>query len=430
MRIDQTRAGTMHRFAIAGWILLMSMAPPRLPAEERARFIVAQDGSGNFTTIQAALDAVPANNAENLIILIRNGEYHEKVYVQKSHVTLVGEDREGTRIVFAELRENWNRTHGGSDWGAAVINIDSTVTDLTIANLTVHNNYGSLNGGVHSHQFAVLGQGTRVMLLSCTMIADGNDTVSLWNRPGGMYYHNDCRFEGWVDYVCPRGWCYITDSRFFGHNLNASIWHDGSNDRDQKLVIRYSCFDGVPGFPLGRHHRDAQIYLLDCIFSRNLADKPIYLPKSPNSVTWVWGTRHYFWNCHREGGDFAWFRDNLNDAEGSPSASEIDARWTFADKWDPEHSMPAVLPTVFLPSPRNGSYDIPTHVTLRWVPARNADRHIVSFGTDPDRLQETTQDSAVFNPGLLLSGTRYSWRIDEIAGADTLKGPLWHFTTK
>ena len=153
------------------------------------------------------------------------------------------------------------------------------------------------------------------------------------------------RFEGWVDFVCPRGWCYITDSRFYGHNLSASIWHDGSSHKDQKFVIRYSQFDGVPGFPLGRHHRDAQFYLLDCIFSKNMADRPIYAPlNSPNMVLWNWGVRHYFFNCHREGGDFAWFGDNLSTAEGSPTPTDVTASWTFGGKWNPEITMPHVTP--------------------------------------------------------------------------------------
>jgi pectinesterase len=398
---------------------------------ERANLIVAQDGSGQYTTIQEAIDVVPGNNRKNFIILIKNGTYREKLFIQKSFITLVGEDRDSARIIYPELRENWNKAHYGSDWGAAVVNIDSTVTDVTIANMTIYNNYGSLNGGIHSHQFAILSSGTRIILLYCNVIADGNDTVSMWNRAEGMYYHAECYFEGWVDYVCPRGYCYITDSRFFGHNLNASIWHDGSRNKNHKFVIRYSLFDGISNFPLGRHHRDAQIYLLNCIFSRNMADKPFYLPKSPNSVPWIWSARHYFFDCHREGGDYDWFKDNLTTAEGSPGEDVITAKWTFDNKWDPEDSMPAVLPFVSLPSPRNGAYSIPTkQALLRWTPARNAESHVVHFGTSatPD-VQKTTNQHR-FELGPLLAKTTYFWRVDEIIGADTLKGPLWHFTAQ
>jgi len=399
-------------------------------AGERAQIIVAADGSGMFRTIQEALNSIPKNNASPVIILVKKGTYHEKVFIERSFVILVGEDRDSTRIVYAELRENWTKSHNGSDWGSGVVNIDSLSTDIVLANLTIHNNYGSLYHTA-AHQFAIRGNGTRVMILYCNVIADGNDTVSLWNRANGLYYHANCYFEGHVDYVCPRGWCYITDSKFYGHNLSASIWHDGRFDKDQKFVIRYSSFDGVPNFPLGRHHRDAQIYLLDCLFSRTMADKPIYLPVSPNAEAWKWGARHYFYNCHREGGDYDWFADNLSEANGSPKAEQISAAWTFAGRWDPEGAMPSVLPFVSQPSPRNASYRVPTkQVEITWVPSRNADASIAYFSKDANPERVSIQSERSFKVGALEANTRYYWRIDELVDRDTIKGPVWHFTTR
>ena len=398
-------------------------------AEEKANIIVAQDGSGQFKDIQDALNSVSAGNKQNVIILIRKGVYHEKLYITKSYITLVGEDRDSTRIVYAELRKNWNRDHNGSDWGSAVINIDSLVTDITFANLTVHNNYGSLYGN-NDHQFAIHGGGTRIIILNCNILADGGDTLSLWNKQNGMYYHSNCYFEGWVDYVCPRGWCYITDSKFYGHNLSASIWHDGDVNRDQKFVIRYSTFDGVQGFPLGRNHRDGQIFLLDCIFSQAMADTPIYWPNT-SRTTWKWGARHYYYNCHRIGGDFDWFRDNLKTADAALKENAIMAKWTFAGRWDPEETMPPVLPMVFLPRPRDGEYIGQNRdIVLKWVPARNAVSHNVYFGKSGMMEFKGNQKENIFNSGKLERKTKYYWRIDEVTGADTLQGSLWHFTTK
>ena len=214
--------------------------------------VVAQDGRGQFRTIQAALDTISQDNQTLKTVLVRNGIYREKIFIKSSRVAIVGEDRDKTVIEYAELRKTWRLDHP-DDWGAAVVNIGDAASDIFLGNLTVHNNYGSLHGD-HDHQFAIRSGGiaTRIIIVHAKIIADGGDTLSLWNTGNGMYYHADCDFEGWVDYVCPRGWCYITNSRFFGRNLTASIWHDGSKDQDQKLVIRRSSFDGVPGFPLGR----------------------------------------------------------------------------------------------------------------------------------------------------------------------------------
>lgn len=319
-------------------------------ADVNESIVVAVDGSGDFTTIQEAINSVPHHNTSTVLIFVKKGIYHEKIFITASYITLAGEDRDSTQIVYAELRKNWNMRRHGDDWGAAVVNIDSTVTDLTIVNMTIRNNYGTLYKS-DDHQFAIRGGGTRVMLLGCTVVADGGDTVSLWNRQAGMYYHADCYFEGGVDFVCPRGWCYITDSRFYGHNRSASIWHDGSANREQKFVIRHSRFDGVSGFSLGRNHRDGQFYLLDCTFSAAMADKPIYRPASSPSA-YLWGPRYYYYNCHRDSGDFAWFKDNLNEAQGSPVELVIDAKWTFAGAWDPEATIPHVVPPEIWSAPK------------------------------------------------------------------------------
>ena len=38
---------------------------------------------------------------------------------------------------------------------------------------------------------------------------------SLWLGDRGRYYHARCNFSGSVDFVCPRGWCYVTDCTFY-----------------------------------------------------------------------------------------------------------------------------------------------------------------------------------------------------------------------
>jgi len=306
-----------------------------------ADIIVSKDGSGNFMTIQEALNSIPENEDKQFIIYIKNGIYYEKLFIEKNNIALIGENRDSVKIIFAELRKNWKVDHP-DDYGSAVINIKEDVTDLFLKNLTVHNNYGSLYGD-NDHQFAIRGGGNKIIIVDCNIIADGGDTLSLWNSESGMYYHKNCYFEGYVDFVCPRGWCYITDSKFFGHNINAAIWHDGSKNKDQKFVIRNSSFYGITGFGLGRFHRDAQFFLIDCTFSSNMADKKIYFKQSDPPRTLQWGMdRIYFYNCHGEKVDYPWHANNLELAEGNPSAEDITPKWVFKDNWDPERIVTGV----------------------------------------------------------------------------------------
>jgi unsaturated rhamnogalacturonyl hydrolase len=381
--------------------------------KENASLIVARDGSGDFKTIQEAVDAIPDDNEDNRTILIRNGTYREKVVLGKSYVALVGEDRDKTRIEFAELRRNWREKHP-DDYGAAVINVADNATDITIANLTVHNNYGSLHGD-HDHQFAIRGMdlSNRIAVLHANVIADGGDTFSPWNSESGLTYATDSYFEGYVDFVCPRGSAYITNSRFFAHPSSAGIWHDGSKDPDHKFVIRHSRFDGKPDFLLGRNHRDAQFYLLDVEFSKNMADRPLYAANAPDPRHW--GERYYYANARREGGDFPWYTNNLHTALGSPREEDVTAEWTFNGRWSPR-DIPAVLPHASIPTPENGwRFVDPAGTTLQWTPSRNAgELQQVTFNGKTLATRNSQLPTGPLEPG-----KTYTWRVDN--------GPTWSF---
>src|SRR5690242_805396 len=64
--------------------------------------VVAKDGSGNFTTVQAAINAAPTGRTTPYRIFIRNGKYHETVNIpsNKPFIQLIGESVAGTIITF------------------------------------------------------------------------------------------------------------------------------------------------------------------------------------------------------------------------------------------------------------------------------------------------------------------------------------------
>lgn len=294
--------------------------------------LVAADGSGDYKTLTDAINALPMFNYERTVIFIKNGVYNEKIRIEQDNLTLIGESRDSTIICFNQLRTDWQKNKDYT--GPAVINIHAD--DIILRNLTIENTQPETG----PHAFAVYGTGTRTILVNCNVLSRGGDTVSLWNYKSGKYYHSNCYFEGSVDFVCPRGWCYIRDSRFYELKRTAAIWHAGTGNINQKLVIRNSCFDGVEGFYLGRHHYDAQFFLLDCGFSGNMADKPVfrvlYEEEPQKNRPDIFGNRYYYYNCHRKGGDFRWFANNLEEAAGSPGPDDITPEWTFNGQWDPE----------------------------------------------------------------------------------------------
>ncbi|MFC2138263.1 pectinesterase family protein [Bacteroidota bacterium] len=391
--------------------------------------IVAADSSGDYTTIQEAINAAPSGGSEQFIIYIKNGTYNEKLYFEKSYISLVGENRDSTIIVTAELRRVWRETNE-SDWGVATVNIKNEVTDLTFANLTIKNNFADVNPDFadnNDHTMAIRGGGHRIIIINCNVIATGGDTVSLWNTGGGMFYHNNCYFEGYVDYVCPRGYCYITDCDFYGYNGNASIWHDGSGGKDHKFVIRNSYFDGIQYFGLGRYHKDAAFYLLDCKFSENLKNNGGILYVGSDGLKW--GHRAYYYNCHSEGIDLWWFENNLHDSTTNPHPDSINALWTFNSNWNPESKLEDLIPFACIPYPVNHRKKVDLQTTLSWVAGKDVISHNVYFGTEnpPPFIQNQTESQ--YTPQNLEEANRYYWRIDEITDTDTIPGEVWDFST-
>lgn len=288
-------------------------------------------------SIQEAIDTIPADNQERVIVFIPNGVYDERVRIDQNRVTLRGESRDGVVIRKNFPRPEYDRRYDRI--GPGVLNLFGE--DCIIENLTVEN-----TSGPDVHAFAVYGHPQRTILADCTFSGVG-DTVSLWNTGHGMYYHTRCHFRGEVDFLCPRGWCFVRDSTFYEIRDTAAIWHDGHMDPERmKFVLRDCKFDGVKDFWLGRNHYPSQFYLLGCQFSEQMADKPIGVVKDLSAVPEVEHAlyeRKYFHDCHRDGGDYAWHGDNLSDAAGSPEPDEITPAWTFDGKWDPES---AAAPTI------------------------------------------------------------------------------------
>lgn len=308
----------------------------RRPTMDRAAFdVVVKAGE----SIQAAIEKAPENPTEPFKILIEKGIYNEKVIIDKPNIVLVGEERETTQIIYAEVMDSRKiKEYKGKPVGNGVIVIQEGADDCVISGLTVYNNYGTTVENTTRHQMAIFGRATRTIVINSNVWADGNDALSLWARDAsGMYYHADLylRCPG-VDFLCPRGWCYVTRSRFYGDS-RAMIWHDGRGDKSKKLVITDSEFDAKTPTLLGRYHHDSQFFLQNCYFSKNVLDGNIHYAYSDKVLDpCPWGLRTYYNDCVREGGHSGWLNDNFNESDEKPVYYNLNARWTFGGKWDPE----------------------------------------------------------------------------------------------
>ncbi|MHC4628128.1 MAG: LamG domain-containing protein, partial [Planctomycetota bacterium] len=90
--------------------------------------------------------------------------------------------------------------------------------------------------------------------------------------------------------------------------------------------------------------------------------------------------------------------------------------------------------------PANGAVDVQILTTLDWTPADTAASSDLYFGADADAVENATTASAEYignralgsesyDPGKLVLGANYHWRVDAVYADKTVKGLLWSFTT-
>lgn len=95
-------------------------------------------------SIQAAIEQAPEKPERPFTILVCKGLYEQKVIIDRPNIVLVGEDREQTRIVYAETAKTRRITeYHGKPVGNGVIVLQEGADDCVISGLTVYNNYGT-----------------------------------------------------------------------------------------------------------------------------------------------------------------------------------------------------------------------------------------------------------------------------------------------
>lgn len=301
--------------------------------------VVAKDGSGHFTTVQAALDSVPKDNLERRVIFIKNGTYTEHLRIESSFLTLLGEDRKKTRLVWAINDARFRPEDHRDGRGVATLNIEDA-SDLVLDNLTVENP-ANLGG----KPFAVIsrGRGTRIVIQNADIIGLGGDTLSLWTK--GLYYHRNIHVSGTYHFVGPRGTCYMADSviEALGKDKDA-LFNEGVDDEQERFVLHRCTFVSKMPFRLGSWFRDAAWYFVDCTFPSTLSANGAPHVSPSKGYQFKWPTdRIYYAGC--KGPDYPWLKDNL-DRSPAKAAATISAAWTFRGLWDPESTAEPVVSAV------------------------------------------------------------------------------------
>jgi pectinesterase len=160
------------------------------------RLTVAQDGTGDYKTIQEAFNAVEANSDRNTVITVKRGIYKEKVFLDavKRNVHLMGEDKFNTIITYddhtGKLAPNGDTINTRTSWTFLV-----RADNFLAYNITFQNNAGFSAG----QAVAVESDGDKASFLECRFI--GNQDVLFLNNEKSRQYFFKCYIEGTTDFI-------------------------------------------------------------------------------------------------------------------------------------------------------------------------------------------------------------------------------------
>lgn len=167
-----------------------------LKTTAQTKIIVAADGSGNYTSVQAALDAVPAGLNKPVTIFVKNGVYKEVVIIdaRKNNISLIGENKFKTIITY-DSHAGTKLPNGDTlnTWTCATVFVYGN--DFYAENISFQNTAGFTAGQAVGLRI----EGNRASVINCRII--GNQDILFLSGSGVKHYFNNCYIEGTTDFI-------------------------------------------------------------------------------------------------------------------------------------------------------------------------------------------------------------------------------------
>lgn len=322
--------------------------------------VVAFDGSGNYTTVQAAFRAVPTNYTGKWKIFVKKGKYHEKdtLAAGKVNVVLIGEDRDSTVIWNDDYGDKYGSGNPGTS-GTFTMSIDAD--DFTAKNITIQNIYAPQAGVSGTQAVALSANGDRQEFYNVALRGYQDTYYTRGSKATGRAYHKNCYIEGTVDFIFGRNIavfdsCVIRELRNGGTLTAASTEATskyGYVFRNCTIVADSLGYDGIPitSFHLGRPWQ--------------ASPRTVFLntrePKSLNAAGWI------AWNVTP--GLYAEYHPI---GEGASTAGRVN----WSSQLTNEQATSYTLANIFAKSSASSSL-----ITYDWIPSDTMKADIItSFG--------------------------------------------------
>ncbi|KAF2396972.1 pectin lyase-like protein [Trichodelitschia bisporula] len=198
-------AGAFSGFTTdTAWTFTTKAASPT----NSSRIVVAADGSGDFNTVQGAIDFVPSSSSKRITIFIKNGFYEELVYMKgKNNIIIRGESRDKV-IVGYPNNSAFNPPKSGPSRRPAF-----TITQCKSVQLSSF----TINNYFVGQAEALLVRGEKVVLDHMTLSGSGDAFTTY-----GSIYFADSKLTGHGDTVLGYGAVFYLRSEI--HSIGPFTW--------------------------------------------------------------------------------------------------------------------------------------------------------------------------------------------------------------
>lgn len=281
---------------------------------------VAKDNSGDFNSIQQAVDSIPAGTPET--IYIKKGIYKERVEVRKNNISFVGESTDDT-IITESYYARMIMPDGSKRGTFRSYTFFVYADNFTASNLTFENVAGF--GDEFGQAIAVYAEGDNITFRNCKILGH-QDTLFTGplpmkeKQPGGFtgptidgirrvvhQLYEDCYIAGEIDFIFGSATAYFKNCTLFALNRNQKInayYTAPSTYEGQAFgyVFESCTFTGncpPKSVALSRPWRiHAKTVLLNCSYSDQIIDEGFTDWNKPESHETVYYAEY---NGHGEG---------------------------------------------------------------------------------------------------------------------------------
>jgi pectinesterase len=244
-------------------ILVCSLAVlyhPAAVSQDVFKMTVAQDGSGDYTSIQKAIDASRSFPDQRITIFVKIGTYNEKIVVPACNpcISIIGENAEETIITYGDFFKKMNRG-GNSTFYTYTLLVDTD--DFYAENLTIENSAGPVGQAVALHV-----RGDRCVFRNCRFL--GNQDTLYTDGFCSRQYFDGCFIEGTTDFIF--GAATVLFNNCTINSKSDSYITAASTPRGKPfgyvfIGCKLTAADGITKTYLGRPWRDyAKVVFIKC----------------------------------------------------------------------------------------------------------------------------------------------------------------------